>query len=523
MVTITYILAAVILLGLCIFIHELGHLLGGKMVGIKAKIFSIGYGKGFIKKQIGETTYQITLIPFGGYCQFYGEDASEERKGEAYEFLSAHPFRRIVTVIMGPLFNLFFGIALFFIMNLAGYSTETNKINIPEYFKTGDYVSPAYTAGMKTGDTIVEISGSKISRFSDIQSSVLFSDGLPLEVKAEREDGGILKFMIKPEKYTEKGHYTIGVLPYGNRVLIVSALEGDVADKAGFETMDEVKSINGIDINSPAEFTSQIKSSVGKEIKFKVLRSGNEVEITAVPRLREVLNIKQFEDNRFKDDKFDVVIDKIDLIKNAINKKKLKINGSPVQSFSAFQTLLARNKNKIITLENNGGIYRGIMEYESYGFIGVETANSPDMKEIRYGLVEGFIRALTEPYEFIVMNIKGMGMLFSGDLDVRENLSGPIRIAKIAGDVAYYRGYSAFILLMAKISIILMVMNLLPIPVVDGSLIVFFLIEAVRGKPLSDKIMEKIQYVGIILLVLLGIFVVFNDLSFLPFFQKLFN
>ena len=141
MAMLTYILAAVILLGLCIFVHELGHLLGGKMVGIKAKVFSLGYGRGFIKKKIGDTTYQVTLIPFGGYCQFYGDEPGEERKGESYEFLSAHPLRRIVVVVMGPLFNLFFGILLFFVMNLIGYQVETNRIYIPEYFTTGDCIA----------------------------------------------------------------------------------------------------------------------------------------------------------------------------------------------------------------------------------------------------------------------------------------------------------------------------------------------------------------------------------------------
>ena len=102
MMTLTYILGAFILLGLCIFVHELGHLLGGKMVGIKARIFSMGYGKGVLKKKIGDTTYQVTLIPLGGYCQFYGEDPSEQRSGEGFEFLSAHPLKRIVTVAMGP-------------------------------------------------------------------------------------------------------------------------------------------------------------------------------------------------------------------------------------------------------------------------------------------------------------------------------------------------------------------------------------------------------------------------------------
>ena len=178
MMTFTYIIAAVILLGLCIFIHELGHLLGGKMVGIKARVFSMGYGKGFLKKKIGDTTYQITLIPFGGYCQFYGDDPSQKLEGKGYEFLSAAPWKRIVTVAMGPVFNLLFGIILFFAVNLYGYDKETNKISV-----LNDPVSAAYSAGLQNGDIITEIDGKKIFGFDDILNYVIFSKGETLNVK----------------------------------------------------------------------------------------------------------------------------------------------------------------------------------------------------------------------------------------------------------------------------------------------------------------------------------------------------
>jgi regulator of sigma E protease len=122
-----------------------------------------------------------------------------------------------------------------------------------------------------------------------------------------------------------------------------------------------------------------------------------------------------------------------------------------------------------------------------------------------------------------VDNLKGYGMLFSGELNVRENLSGPIRIAKIAGDVLYERGIADFILLMARISIILMFMNLLPIPAVDGSHILFYAIEAIRGKPIKESIMVKIQTFGILFLIVLGVFVIVNDISMLPVVQNLFK
>jgi regulator of sigma E protease len=171
-----YIAAGIVLLGLCVFVHELGHLLGGKMVGIKAKTFSIGYGKGIIKKKIGDTTYQIAPFPFGGYCQFYGEDPSEERTGQGFEFLSAPPLRRIVTVVMGPMFNLFFGIIIFFTMNLVGYSKDTNQVAIPEQLLSGKHISAAHEAGVKSGDWIVKMGDTNIHSFADIQTTVMFSE-----------------------------------------------------------------------------------------------------------------------------------------------------------------------------------------------------------------------------------------------------------------------------------------------------------------------------------------------------------
>ncbi len=522
MATLTYILAAVILLGLCIFVHELGHLLGGRMVGIKAKVFSIGYGKGVLKKKFGDTTYQLTLIPFGGYCQFYGEDPSEERKGEAYEFLSAHPLKRIVTVIMGPMFNLFFGILLFFVMNLIGYQVETNKIVIPEYFKSGEYVSPAFTSGIQSGDEIIGINDKTIAGFSDIQSAVVFSEGAPVRVKVRR-GSETLVFSVTPQRYSEKGYYTIGVVPYGERVLVVRSLEKDAAEKAGIEQMDEIKSVDGKAVKTPADFSNYIRTRTGKAARLEIVRAGKLKEITVVPRSREVITISNFRDSRFKNESHDAVIDKIDLVRNAISKGTVKINGSKVTSFENFEKTLAANAGREITLENAGGIYTGRISFERYGFIGVETAVAPDMVNLKYGIADGFVKSLVDPFDFVVMNLKGMGMLFSGQLDVRQNLSGPIRIAKIAGDTAYYRGISAFIILMAKISIILMVMNLLPIPAVDGSYIVFFLYETLKGRPINQKVLEKIQFVGIALLIVLGVFVIFNDLSFLPFFFFFFH
>jgi len=121
------------------------------------------------------------------------------------------------------------------------------------------------------------------------------------------------------------------------------------------------------------------------------------------------------------------------------------------------------------------------------------------------------------------MNIKGLAMMIKGKLSVRENLSGPIRIGEIAGHVLYYRGVADFVILIAKISVILMFMNLLPIPAVDGSHLIFYTIEIIRGKPIDEKIMAKIQTFGIIFLITLGVLVIINDISMLQFIRDIFQ
>ncbi len=510
MMIITYIASAVILLGLCIFIHELGHLLGGKMVGIKARVFSMGYGRGILKKKIGDTTYQVTLIPFGGYCQFYGEDPSEKREGKGFEFLSAAPWRRIVTVLMGPLFNLFFGIILFYIMNLTGYTKETNRISIPEQITTGSYISSAYKAGMRDGDTITAINGKTVTGFDDIQAGVVFSSGEALEIEVSR-DGNTLSFSVVPDKSPDSGRYVIGVLPYGSRTVVGGLVPGEPAEKAGLAYMDHILEVDGKKVSSPDDFTSYLKGMAGKTVKVAVMREDEKVDIELTPRKDRSLIIGG------------ETVAYSGLLKQAVKEMDVTLDGKTVYSFDSLMEEAEKNTGKEVKLKIRDAELKGPMSVEDRGFAGIYPALAPDMVEVQYGALSGLARAVVEPYDFIVMNLKGLGMMFSGGMSVRENVSGPIRIAKIAGDVAYYKGLSAFILLMAKISIILMVMNLLPIPAVDGSHIVFYTIEAIRGKPLKKEIMERIQTAGVLILIVLGVAVILNDISMLPFLQNLFR
>jgi len=414
---------------------------------------------------------------------------------------------------MGPIFNLIFGIIIFFVMNLAGYTKETNRIFIPEEFKSGTYISPAWQAGMKSGDVIIEIAGKGVSGFSDIQSRVFFSDGGLMRIKAVR-DSREMEFSVTPKPDTESGRFTIGVMPAGSGVFVNGIVKESAAFIAGVREKDVIKSADGIALQMPADLSDYIGTRVGKRVEITVQRGNEEKKFFVQPYLSRIFIIAPAEK-----DKGEIVFEDEEIIKKYLREKKIKINGKLPLSLGDFE----KDTGSTGTFELDGRKIRGRLEVRNKARIGVYIGYSPEMVYVKYGIIEAIARSFAEPYEFIVMNLKGIGMLFSGELKVRENLSGPIRIAKIAGDIAYYKGISAFVLLMAKISIILMVMNFLPIPVVDGGHLVFFTVELVRGRPMNEKIMERIQTAGVIILILLGVFVIINDISMLPFIQKLFH
>jgi membrane-associated protease RseP (regulator of RpoE activity) len=361
---------------------------------------------------------------------------------------------------------------------------------------------------MQDGDRIVNIDGKIMRSFEDIQMKVFFSGGKKLNIEYQRDDRN-MSAEVEPENI--QGHYMIGILPYGKRLMIAGLEHKDIAYNAGLEEYDEILSLDSFQPQNAEEFTDYIKSRTGKPVQVRALRGNKEIDFSVTPRENTIITM---------DGKpvFDT---------NLLNKLAadafLTLNGKTVFSPHDFITFVETNREKTVTLQLKEQTLTGKINIENRGFIGVYLMTAPESVNITFGLGEGMLYAIQEPFEFIMLNLKGLGMLFSGQMEVRKNLSGPIRIAQIAGDVAYYKGISAFILLMAKISIILMVMNLLPIPAVDGSHILFYIVEMVRGKPLNQKVMERIQTAGIMILITLGVFIMINDISMLPVIQRLFN
>lgn len=209
------IVATVIVLGILIFVHELGHFILGKKLGVKILKFSLGFGPKLIGKKIGETEYQIAVFPLGGFVKPLGEDPHEEVKTEEYHrsYWAQPIWKRTLIVVAGPFFNFFLAIVLFSTINLFG---------IPYYPPKIGEVSPslpAEQAGLKKGDTVLSINGEEVKKWDDLSQIIRNSNGKELLLKVGR-DHEIIEIQVTPKASTQKNLFgedthvfVIGITP----------------------------------------------------------------------------------------------------------------------------------------------------------------------------------------------------------------------------------------------------------------------------------------------------------------------
>ncbi len=189
------ILAAIVLFGLIIFVHELGHFLSAKLVRVKVLKFSIGFGPKLIGKKYGDTEYLISSIPFGGYVKMLGESSEDDIQEEEkkYSFSSQPVWKRSVIVFLGPLFNFLFAIVIFVFIFLYGL-----PVLLPEI---GDVLpnTPAQRARLAKGDTIISIDGSQIAQWDEMTKIIHASPGKTLNLKIRRNNK-VIPLTITPER-----------------------------------------------------------------------------------------------------------------------------------------------------------------------------------------------------------------------------------------------------------------------------------------------------------------------------------
>ena len=437
----------VVLIGILIAFHELGHFLAARWVGVTVLKFSLGFGPKLIGRQIGETEYLVSAIPLGGYVKLFGDEETEVLTPEEKKrsFVHQSVLRRMFIVAAGPAFNFILAYLIF-----VGWLATGAPVFVPSFEHLAPNVdvvlpgSPAEVAGIKIGDRIVRINSRDITIKEEIYDALAKDEGAQLTIDVRR-DGGMRTFYVTPTASTiqtegeEQLIYKIGIeeIP----PILTGVSESSPAMEAGFQRGDRVVSIEGHAIHTWAEMTTHVKDSADRPLHVQVQRDGRIVDLTVTPEAKE----------RDSD-------------------------GNPVGSATI-------------------GIRRGPLGSE----IKADT--------FFMATVEG-VHVTWKWTEFILVTLQ---KLITGEIS-RKTIAGPLGIANISGEAAE-QGLSTFIWLIALLSINLGVLNLLPIPILDGGHLLFFTIEAILGKPLGERQREVAQQIGLVLLVCIMVFALWNDIE----------
>lgn len=420
------ILPFIVVISILVFVHELGHFLVAKWLGIKVEKFSLGFGPKLVGFKKGDTEYLVSAVPLGGYIKLAGESA-EEKTGAAWEFYSKSPLQRTLVILAGPLMNILLAIFVFSCIFFTGIELPYFEAKIGAIIKD----SPGYKSDLKVGDIILKANGKQIKDWSKFKHIILTHPNSTVSMLIDR-NGERKSIQVKTEFNKEKGGGYIGISPFIPPAIGTVEPESP-AYKAGIRKGDVVLFINDKQMASWNDMAKSIHSSSGKEISLIVKREGEQLKINVIPKLNKTLNI---------------------------------------------------------------------------GLIGI----IPEFKTItrKYGPIGAFVQGCNQTISLISLTYRSIWMLIKGKISPKT-LGGPIMIAQLA-DKQAKEGLVNLFYLLALISVNLAILNLLPIPVLDGGHILFFLIESIKGSPVNEKWLEWTTRFGVALLITLMIYVTFNDI-----------
>lgn len=515
----------IIILGILIFIHELGHFLVAKKVGIYVFRFSIGFGKRLFGWKHKGTDYCISAIPFGGYVKMAGQEdlpGSEETAEEIEQdpdlavkvpaeqkFCNKSVKERLGVVIAGPAMNFFLGLVLFALAYAVG-------MHVPAYTHRtviGDVAthSPAEKAGLQPGDEIVSINGKKVSQWRDITKTTLFNIGNKLDLEIKRNET-VVHAQVTPAYYDKKANPGIGIIPY-IKSQIKEVIPGSPASTAGLKTGDIIEQVNG----KPVGFTTiakEIRSSETSNIALTIIRDRKSVTVNVTPEV--IGNIKdiEFYENTVSEvnntvypdikvgDKL-VAIDDIRFEKpdDSLEKITPKIGKKVLLHLERTEKWLW--KSKIVSYTTEVYVDRG---YKIGVYFEPDQETILEKYPVPIAVLKGAERTFMSVYELFA----SLYFLVTGKISPRE-LAGPVGIYKITSDFAK-SGFVILLSLVAFLSVNLSVINLLPVPVLDGGHVLFLIIESILRRPLNEKIVEICQKIGFALLMALIIFTFYNDI-----------
>ncbi len=283
-------LAFIVILGAAVIIHEFGHFIVAKLLGIRVETFSVGFGKRLFGKKWGTTDYRVSLIPLGGYVKLGGDESNaglEEGSNDAHiplkERFDLRPrWQKFLVAVAGPVMNILTAIAI----PLIGAMWVGAPVMPPPVVRNIAQGGAAEVAGIRPGDRIVSFNGREESEWQKIKNDAMLSPEQPIAVEVERE-GQRIPLTVVPKKRLIEGEAIgeLGIIPdYGNvPVEIVSVLKDSPAEGAGLKPGDRYISVGGEQVRSSEQVMQYIKDHPTEQIRIRIMRDGQEQEVAATP------------------------------------------------------------------------------------------------------------------------------------------------------------------------------------------------------------------------------------------------
>jgi regulator of sigma E protease len=441
--------AFVVALGILIVVHELGHYLVARAVGVKVLRFSVGFGRPLVSRRFGAdgTEWALAAFPLGGYVKMLDEREGPVAPEEAHRAFNRQSVgRRSLVVLAGPVANLLLAIVLYTVLFVTGVDELRPILGAPP---AG---TAAARAGIENGELVRSVSGTPIATLADLRWELMRSILDRRDVKLELIDlGGEIHERTLDTSGVDvddldadfSRRLGLGLYRPALKPVIGQIESGSVADVAGLRVGDEIVAVDGKAIESWNALVEAIRASPGKAMRLEIRRDGQSMAVSVTPRGVE-----------------------------------------------------------------EGG--------QTVGRIGAGVRAAPELKNLlvvhlRLGMADAVSRALRQTWDTASLSLRMIGRMLTGQVSWR-NISGPVTIADYAGQSAQL-GLEHYIRFLALISISLGVLNLLPIPVLDGGHLLYYFAEFLKGGPLSERVMEIGQQIGLGLLILLMAFAFYNDIN----------
>ena len=428
----------ILVLGVLIFVHELGHFLAARRIGVRVLTFSLGFGPKLLKFRRGDTEYCVSAIPLGGYVKMAGENPEDARTGASDEFLSKSKWQRFQVLIMGPVMNLALALVVmaFVLYQGADVPAFTQQAVV---VGTVEADSPAQKAGILPGDQIIQVGSVTVETWEEFGLETVTRANRAVKLTIIR-DGKTIEREVVPIAVGKYEEGVTGVIP-PLRPQVASVQPGEPAEAAGLRGGDVILSVNGEKPIVHARVIDIIRANEGKPLQFEILRDGSTLTVPVTP--------KKFGD-------------------------------------------LVRIGAQIRELE---------------------------VRIIQPNLIEAFKLSAQRNYDWAKLIVRTLVGLFTRDTPVKQ-LMGPVAIAGLSGEAAQ-AGWIQLFSLMAMISLNLGLLNLMPIPVLDGGHITILALEGLSRRDFSMKVKEKMLLGGFVLLLMLMVTVIYNDLARIQWIQKL--